>query len=165
MKSIAIFAIFAVFTHIAFVIAFPYAIVIGNYLATKKDVKPNTVYHEKVIDASFKKVVMPSPDILYSACVFDLSDKDLLITARVPEFTYWSVSFYALNTDNFFVVNDQSVRGEFRAVLSLNKSCKDCIISPSSKGIIIFRIFIPDNSLLPEIIEYQKSIKCEQIAK
>lgn len=105
MKVLLVFAVFTTLSDIAFVVAFPYLIVFATYLATKDEVNVNIAYHEKPIDATFKKLVMPSPDILYSPCRFDLSKADLLITVKVPNFTYWSASFYAINTDNFFTVN------------------------------------------------------------
>ncbi|MCX8172827.1 MAG: DUF1254 domain-containing protein [Archaeoglobaceae archaeon] len=164
-KAIVVFLISALVAHIAFIYAFPYLVVISNYLATRNEVRINEVYHEKPVDANFRKVVMPSPDILYSACVYDISNSDLLIEAEVPEFTYWSVSFYSITTDNFFTINDRVVKGRVALLLTKNKECRDehCVISPSDRGIVIFRIFIPDKSLLEDLIEYQKSIHCKAV--
>ncbi|MEM0214507.1 MAG: DUF1254 domain-containing protein [Archaeoglobaceae archaeon] len=162
VKGFAILAVFAVLSHIAFIYAYPYIVVTSNYFASKGEVKVNEVYYQQPVDENFKKVVMPSPDILYSACVYDISKSDLLIEARVPNFTYWSASFYAMSTDNYFTINDRMVRDNITLILTTNKSCKkeNCVISPSDRGIVIFRIFIPDKSLLSELEEYQKSIKC-----
>jgi len=166
-KEIAVILLFAIISHLAFVYCYPYLVVIPSYLATKKEVKINQAHHQLPIDASFKKVVMPSPDILYSACIFDISDTDLLIEARIPNFTYWSASFYSLNTDNFFTINDRAVKENFSVVLTAKKSCnaEKCVFSPSTRGIVIFRIFIPDNSMLPELMEYQKTIECTPLKR
>ncbi|MEM0202645.1 MAG: DUF1254 domain-containing protein [Archaeoglobaceae archaeon] len=166
-KGLAVIVFFAVLSHLALVYAFPYAIVISSYLATKDEVKVNEVYHQKPVDASFRKVVMPSPDILYSACVYDISKSDLLIEARVPKFTYWSASFYSLSTDNFFTVNDRMVGDKVTLILTTNKSCMSgkCVVSPSERGIVIFRIFIPDKSLLPVLEEFRRSIECREIPR
>ncbi len=167
-KGFVVLITFAVLSHFAFVYAYPYIVVTSSYFATKNEVKVNEAYHQKPIDASFKKVVMPSPDILYSACVYDISKSDLLIKARVPKFTYWSASFYSISTDNFFTINDRMVKGEdITLILTTDKSCKNesCVISPSDRGIVIFRIFIPDQSMLPSLIEFQKSIECKEISR
>jgi uncharacterized membrane protein len=161
-RAIAVILISAIIAHLAFIYSYPYLIAISSHFATKSEVKVNEAYYQLPINASFKKVVMPSPDILYSACVFDISNSDLLIEAKVPNFTYWSASFYSLNTDNFFTINDRTVKENLSVVLTTKKSCnaEKCVFSPSTRGIVIFRIFIPDNSMLPELIEYQKTIKC-----
>lgn len=161
-RGLTILIIFALLSHFAFIYSFPYLVVISNYLASKNEVKVNEVYYQEPVDANFRKIVMPSPDILYSACVFDISNSDLVIEAKVPNFTYWSASFYSMSTDNFFTINDKMAKEKINLTLTKNKSCenKNCVISPSDRGIIIFRIFIPDKSILPELIDYQKSIKC-----
>jgi len=166
-KCVIIFLLFAILSHIALIYAFPYIIVISNYLATRDEVRVNEAYHQSPVDASFKKVVMPSPDILYSACVFDLSNSDLLIEARVPKFTYWSASFYSMSTDNFFTINDRAVNESISLILTAKSDCSGkCVISPSTRGIVIFRIiFIPDKSMLPELEEYQRTIKCTPLEK
>ena len=162
VREIGVILLFAIISHLAFVYCYPYLVVISSHLATKEEVKINRAYYQLPIDASFKKVVMPSPDILYSVCIFDISDTDLLIEARIPNFTYWSASFYSLNTDNFFMINDRTVKENLSVVLTAKKSCnaEKHVFSPSTRGIVIFRIFIPDNSMLPELMEYQKTIEC-----
>ncbi|MCS7144246.1 MAG: DUF1254 domain-containing protein [Archaeoglobaceae archaeon] len=164
-KGLAILVLFALLSHFLLLYSYPYIVVISNYLATRDEVEVNEAYHQKPVDETFRKVVMPSPDLLYSACVFDISKSDLLIEAKVPNFTYWSASFYSMSTDNFFTINDKMAKEKISLTLTKNKSCenKDCIISPSDRGIVIFRIFIPDKSLLPELMEYQKTIKCKSV--
>lgn len=161
-KFVAIFLVFSVLSHFAFMYSHPYLVVIFSYFASKEEVKVNEVYHQKPIDASFRKVVMPSPDILYSACVFDISNTDLLIEAKVPDFTYWSASFYSPSTDNFYTINDRMINGSLSLILTTNKSCSSdkCVISPSARGIVIFRIFIPDKSMIPVLEDFQRSIRC-----
>lgn len=157
----------AVVTHILCIALYPYGVLVSRYLLGKERVRENEVYHEKPVDASFRKVVMPSPDILYSACVFDLRKHELLLEAVVPPFTYWSASFYADNTDNFFTLNDRKVQGKVTLLLTSRKEVVSegegnplVILSPSSRGIVIFRMFIPSRSLLPELEWYQRTIRC-----
>lgn len=160
----------AVLSHILCIYLYPYGVLISRYLLGKERVHENEVYHEKPVDAQFRKVVMASPDILYSACAFKLHKHDLLLEAEVPPFTYWSASFYADNTDNFFTLNDRMVQGKISLILTArgkeeedSRRSQRVIHAPSSRGLVIFRMFIPSRSLLPELERYQKTIRCQPL--
>ena len=56
-------------------------------------------------DASQRRVVMPSPDLLYATCAFDVRQRPLRIQADPKLPGYWSIALYAANSDNFFVLN------------------------------------------------------------
>jgi len=176
-KAILVVLLSALVSHAVFIYAFPYLVSISSYLRTRGEVRTNEVYYQAPIDASFKKVVRPCPDILYSACVYDISECDLLIEAKVPNFTYWSVAFYSISTDNYFTVNDRALSGRASIILTTKERYAKYyanlqgsggtiyVVSPGTRGIVIFRIFIPDESLLPELMEYQRSIKCTPIKR
>lgn len=51
-------------------------------------------------------IVRPSPDLSYAACVYDLSEGPVRIQVA-PWDDYWSLSLYALDTDNFWTANDR----------------------------------------------------------
>src|SRR5262245_26151974 len=56
-----------------------------------------------------RTIVRPSPDFAYSACAYDLAEGPL--TLRVgPWHAYWSLSLYAANSDNYFVIDDREAR-------------------------------------------------------
>jgi uncharacterized membrane protein len=59
------------------------------------------------VDASARRVVMPSPDLLYSVNVFDVSAGPVRVRANPGLPSYWSIALYAANSDNFFVLNDR----------------------------------------------------------
>lgn len=59
-----------------------------------------------IADASFRRIVMPNPDLLYAACVLDLAEGPAVVMANPRLTGYWSLALYASNTDNFFVLND-----------------------------------------------------------
>lgn len=61
------------------------------------------------VNAQSRSIVLPSPDLLYSICVFDVSKGPVRVTAHPQLQSYWSIALYAANSDNFFVVNDRSV--------------------------------------------------------
>jgi uncharacterized membrane protein len=90
----------------------------------------------------------PSPDLLYSKCVYDLSAGPLRVTTPVPD-GYWSMSVYAENTDLVAVVNDREL-AEHRldAVLALagqgTPAGVRVIRVPTARGAAFFRTLVSD---------------------
>lgn len=121
----------------------------------------NRIIHESPTTAENNPIVNSSPDLLYSSCAFDVSDKPLYIIATIPE-TYWSVSGYASNTDNFFVVNNEKSGRSNMSLILKNKTSTyrgkhaDTIITaPDNKGVIIFRLLVR----LPGDMKMMRSIQ------
>jgi uncharacterized membrane protein len=119
----------------------------------------NTIHHGRRADATSHGVVRPSPDLLYSSCPFDLSKGDLEIHAKVPQGTYWSVSMFDSNTNNFFVENDRQVKGSgvWLFVIPAKGFLVDLaakgpprgpmpvsVRSPTTRGLVLFRTLIAD---------------------
>jgi uncharacterized membrane protein len=95
-----------------------------------------------------RQIVRPSPDFAYSACAFDLSDGPVVISAA-PWNAYWSLSLYAANSDNFFVIDDREARygAEItlvRAGRSHPEGASSVVESPSQRGIALIRRLAPD---------------------
>lgn len=62
----------------------------------------NGVWHVPPTDETSRRVVRPSPDILYSLCLYDLSDGALEITLPPADPSQMvSVSFFDADTNNF----------------------------------------------------------------
>ena len=125
-------------------------------------------------DASARTVVRPSPDLLYTACVFDLAEGPLHITAPVQD-GYVSVSGFGADSSNFFAVNDRSAQRDaeghkhFDLLLTRGESVSApvgarVIISPSTRGLVLFRSLIPDEAALPQLIaDYQVNQLCKPL--
>ena len=64
------------------------------------------------VTAAARTVVMPSPDLLYAVCAFDLTAGPVRITASPNLKSYWSIALYSANSDNFFVINDRKSAGK-----------------------------------------------------
>jgi uncharacterized membrane protein len=102
---------------------------------------------DRVTPAS-RAVVRPSPDFAYSACAYDLEHGPVTISVA-PWNEYWSLSLYAANSDNYFVVGDREVQGA--AVITLLRDAPpdlgsaDGVIveSPSTRGIALIRRLAP----------------------
>ncbi len=133
--------------HFGIVLAIPY--IIGIRLRSMAE--PNTIVHFAKPSADFNPVRRTSPDLIYSTGPFDLSKGPLHITAPLSG-TYMSVSCFAMNTDNFYVKNDQQVEGSFDFVLvgpgspEPDASGREIVRSPTTTGGILFRYFIGDGT-------------------
>jgi uncharacterized membrane protein len=122
-------------------------------------------------DETARRVVRPSPDLLYSICVYDVSKNPLRITTGAPTGTYWSVSFFADNTDNFFVFNDTKAQGKSGTILLIGRGqqlpaqegAAMVVSAPSPRGLVLFRTLISDEARLPEIDRQRREARCEVI--
>lgn len=129
----------------------------------------NQISHGERATAASRRIVKPSPDLLYSQCVFDVSRRPLKITTAAPTDTYWSVAFYAANTDNFFVLNDTQAKGQ-PATIVLMGSAQNVppqpegtivVTAPTTRGIVLFRTLINDDTREAELDQQRKAAKCE----
>jgi uncharacterized membrane protein len=115
-----------------------------------------------------RAVVRPSPDLLYSICCYDVSRQPVHLTAVVPD-NYWSISGYAMNTDNFFVINDTQVKSNPIEVILTRKGTTyrdttgeaHVITAPSDKGIVLIRTVITGKADSTRLVEIQKKSTAE----
>jgi uncharacterized membrane protein len=128
------------------------------------------VFHSPRVTVRSRDVVRPSPDLLYSACAFDLSEGPLEVTAPVPAGTYWSVSMFAVNTDNFFVINDRQLGTDRVKAVVVNEGDAAAVPegyrvveSPSARGVVLFRMLIPDEESVDRLIKVQKQASCKPL--
>lgn len=94
-----------------------------------------------------RQIVRPSPDFAYSACSYDLSGGPVTIHVE-PWSEYWSLSLYADNSDNFFVVDDREVREGVTITLvqrgrAAPVDAPRVVHSPSARGIALIRRLAP----------------------
>ena len=131
----------------------------------------NTVAHTERATAASRAIVKPSPDLLYCRCLFDVTRRPMKVTtAAVPD-TYWSVAFYAANTDNFFVWNDRQAAGKATTIVLVGKGqtvppqAEGTIVvsAPTPRGLILFRTLINDDAKLAEIDQARRAAKCESM--
>lgn len=104
-----------------------------------------------------RQIVRPSPDFAYSACAYDLDNGPVVITAT-PWDAYWSLSLYAANSDNFFVIDDREAR--YGAEITLVRAGRPhpegasmVVESPSRRGIALIR------RLAPELDQYNAATR------
>src|SRR5689334_8862736 len=109
-KWIVAALVVAVAAHVLSVMFLPRAIMLRTmYGITRAAHGPNHLVFGVRPTAANRGVVRPSPDLLYSSCVYDLARAGGVVRVRasgMPK-TYWSVSVFDADTNNFFVVNDR----------------------------------------------------------
>tara|TARA_B100000401_G_scaffold70482_1_gene42920 strand:- start:165 stop:737 length:573 start_codon:yes stop_codon:yes gene_type:complete len=126
----------------------------------------NNSFARDLPDSEFTEVVRPSADILYGGCIYDVTYFPLVIETEVPE-SYWSISFFSENTDNFSTINENVHNfGKLKMYLFGPNSIPTkvnngfIIVSPSNKGVMLMRQFIGDGSNLDRLNEIQNSLDC-----
>jgi uncharacterized membrane protein len=130
---------------------------------------PNTFHHGRAPTHKSRQIVMPSPDLVYSSCVYDLAAGDLTIAGTLPPAgQYWSLSLYAHNTDNYFVLNDRELPSRSFSVVVRRKGGGGPALaavaeSPTQTGIALIRMIQRRPEDLPIIQASQQSIRCNII--
>ena len=94
-----------------------------------------------------RTIVRPSPDFAYAACPYDLAEGPVIISAA-PWGDYWSLSLYAANSDNFFIIDDREARSGAEITLVRQgrahpEGAPMVVESPSRRGIALIRRLAP----------------------
>jgi len=148
----------AVALHFVTLYAIPVTI-----MNTAMDRYPNNVLMKGGRTTSDNRmVVKPSPDLVYSILLYDVSRQPIRFKALVPTDAYWSVAFYADNTDNYYVINDQQVQSNPVNILLLKKGSpvpegETSIIvnSPSNRGIMLVRYLLTADGKYDDVVKIQ----------
>jgi uncharacterized membrane protein len=167
------FGIIAVATYYAVLAGTPYLIMWRTIGGVARQAGGfNKPLATKLPTAASRSIVKPSPDLLYTACAFDIAAGPVLIGGS-PRETYWSMALYGSNTDNFFVVNDRQAQGEPVHIVLVTPDMRDRIPAkykslriiepPSNKGIALFRYLVLDLQDLAATEQIQKTAVCRQL--
>lgn len=127
-------------------------------------------YLPPMTDHLQRRIVMPSPDLLYASCAFDLRERPLRIRADPKMPDYWSIALYDANSDNFFVLADRDAAGRpVDLVLtsadtpapSLPAGARR-VDAPSARGLLLMRVLVGDPaSGQAEAESARRSLRCE----
>ena len=158
--------------HILTVLAVPY-MQMGLVLNGVDDLGGNNAaIHNAPPTAADRTVVRPSPDLAYSVCTFDLDEGPLLMTARIPDNTYWSVSVFARNTDNFFAANDQDIDADSVSFIIKREDDElpgydrvPVIYSPSARGLVLFRTLVEDEASFAKADPVRRAATCQTLTQ
>ncbi len=127
-------------------------------------------------DHTQRRIVMPSPDLLYGTCVWDVSQRPLHVHARLDGVPYASIAFYAANSDNFLVVNGrQQASGVSLWITGPSTPTAETpgtprapegarvVKSPSDKGLLLMRVLVGDvQADLPRAEALRRTLRCDQ---
>jgi uncharacterized membrane protein len=163
-------AVLATLTHYAAVASLPGLIMwrVESVIAAKG---PNRIAHGERPTAEARAIVKPSPDLFYSRCLYDVSNAPLKITTGAPQGTYWSVAFYAANTDNFFVLNDTLAGAKPATIILMGQgqTLKPqpqgtyVVTAPTPTGLVLFRTLINDDAKQADIDKERRTADCDRV--
>jgi uncharacterized membrane protein len=150
-------------------VAFAPDVIMGRVMSAVGARNTNAIAHTERPTAAARRIVKPSPDLLYSTCVFDVTRRPLKITTAAPAGTYWSVAFYAANTDNFFVLNDSAAKGRPATIVLMGQDQTippqpegtRVVTAPTPRGIVLFRTLIDDDAREAELDQQRRAASCE----
>lgn len=176
-RLLALGLVVAVLAHLLTVWAAP-RLIMREAMARIAKESTNGVYLPPPSDHTQRRIVMPSPDLLYATCAADLSKQPLRVSAEVAHPRYWSVALYGANSDNFFVVNDRKVAarsadtppqfellviapGTDRAALSPPPGAT-IVEAPSAKVLLLMRLLVTDDGAnLVSAQRARTSLRCQ----
>jgi uncharacterized membrane protein len=108
------------------------------------------------IDHTHRRVVMPSPDLLYAVCAYDLTDGPLHIKLEGSYERYWSIALYNARSDNFLTLSNDDV-GERGVDVTIDEP------QSTRHGLLLMRIMTGANpEWLAEAKAFRSQLRCEQ---
>ena len=136
----------AIITHVLLLFAAP-RVLMHKAMERLGAAGENAWHSGERVTAQSRQIVRPSPDFAYASCVYDLSHGPVRITVT-PWPSYWSLSLYGANSDNFYVVDDREARRGAAVLLvrtgSRHPETDDTVVeSPSGRGIALIRRLAP----------------------
>lgn len=126
----------------------------------------NTFFQSPVATAASRTIVRPSPDLLYSICVLDLSQGPVRVRA-LPSEPYSSVSVFAANSDNVFVMNDRDLAAGAAFEIWIARSDQEVPLSApvallgSDRGLVLVRRVLPDPTHAPALEALRGQASCK----
>lgn len=144
-------ALVAAAVHAVAVWALPHAIMARVLQLAGADADPRSgIYLAPPIDHTQRRIVMPSPDLLYASCVWDLARGPVRVQASPQLKSYWSLALYASNSDNVFVFSDrESADGAVDLLLVAEGERSPAaapgqrVVSvPSRRGLLLMRLLL-----------------------
>jgi len=159
----------ALLVHVASVVLLPRLIMMRATAAMSRVAGVNAMGHGQRPTSRSRGVVRPSPDLLYSSCVYDLAAAGgaLRVHAYDMPATYWSVSAFDMNTNNFYVLNDRQAKNgavDFLLIAPgtfVDRTSLPVVIAPTRRGIVLFRTLINDETKFAEIDRARRNAACE----
>lgn len=157
-------------THALAVWALPRAIM-ARVASSATPEQRSGAYFPPMTDETSRRIVMPSPDLLYATCAIDVRERPLRVRADprgAGHGNYWSIALYAANSDNFYVLNDtQAGTQPVDLVIVPAGSAATApagatvVQSPSTRGLLLMRVLVADYAREAATLEAaRRSLRC-----
>jgi len=158
----------AIVVHVVSLLLLPRLIMMRTMAAMTRMAADNTIFYPPRPTAKARSIVRPSPDLLYSICVYDLGRAGgaLRISTHDMPNTYWSVSVFDADTNNFYALNDRQAKTSAADFLLAAKGASitarqlPVIAAPTDRGIVLFRTLVNDERRLSEIDAARHDADC-----
>jgi uncharacterized membrane protein len=132
----------------------------------------NKLHYVGLANAGEDTIPMTSPDMVMMFGTYDVSRQPVRIQSTVPDWdTYWSISLYAWNTDNFCVLNDRAAKTrELDLVIvrpnqkHTSKSNQAVVVAPTARGMIVIRAVVKNREDPAEIARAEQLLTQTKIA-
>ena len=127
----------------------------------------NTLQEWPLATADSRSIVRPSPDLLYSVCVVDVSAGPVRIRAPASA-PYSSVSVFAANSDNVLVMNARALAPGADFEIWVGKPRQNVPVSApsailrSERGVVLIRRVVTDAEQAKTLDTLRREARCEQ---
>jgi uncharacterized membrane protein len=133
----------------------------------------NQLQRASLPNASVDVVAGSSPDLLNMFGVYDASREPVRIRCFVPDWdSYWSISLYAWNTENFYVLNDRKAKaGELELIVvgpggkHAGKANETVVAAPTARGVIVIRAVLNNPEDAAEVARVREWLHRSRISR
>lgn len=170
-RHLLIAALLGLASHAMAIWAFP-RLAMRAVLAGAPAPEPGAAaYFPPPTDHHARRIVMPSPDLLYALCAIDLGAGPATVSADAKLGSYWSIALYADNTDNVFVLNDAQAAGRpvrlllHRPGTAVPAYDGTVVAMPSSKALLLMRVLVDGSQPIERLDAARRTLRCDQAAR
>jgi uncharacterized membrane protein len=122
-------------------------------------------------DATQRRIVMPSPDLLYATCVIDLRERALRVRADPRLAGYWSIALYAATSDNVHVLDDRAAGGRPVDWILSGPGTPAAgvpegatpIALPTDRGLLLMRVLAGDDARRAQADAARRTLRCDPV--
>lgn len=157
-------------THALTVWALPRVIMWRVMSVASAETNPAGTFLPPPTDHTARRIVMPSPDLLYATCSLSLRDGPIRVSFDGHYTRYWSIALYAANSDNFFVAGDRNnadqpvrwlVSTPSQNATASSPAAERQITAPSDRVFLLMRLLVNDDpAVLAEAERARRSLRC-----
>jgi uncharacterized membrane protein len=166
--QVLVFLLLAAFAYEATILATPRLLMAYAMHRVTAGVGLNHILHAPRADENARAIVMPSPDLLYSACAYDLAAGPLRVHAPIPRETYWSLAAYDARTDNYFTIDDRTAEADAVDLvlvaddvpLPAAASGTRVVRAPGNKGLVLLRTLVDRDERASELDGARRQASC-----